>query len=177
MSIGPPYKSKTGGFYTAALFLEGPRGAPEDERPIPAVFSLTGREGYVDARKTFVALEDPTGYQWSQTYLKSWPHFQILLKSKWFREHYEDWLEELKIIIKQRALLKIKEIAAGDSAQALPAAKYLATADWEKATHNRGRPSREEVRGELAAAVRQLNDTDKDIERIGGLTLIQGGKS
>lgn len=176
MNIEPPYRSKTGGWYTQALFLEVWK-TPEEERPLPAVFSFHGREGYIDARKTFIELRDPTGYLWSQKYLKSWHHFSLLLKCKWFEPEYVSWVEELKIILKQESIQKITEIASSDSPQALPAAKYIASADWEKATTGRGRPSKSEVQGELAKAVKQLSNEQSDLERIGGFTVIQGGRN
>lgn len=172
----PPYKSKTGGYYTLALFHEPWQSQPESERPIPAVFSFNAREGLIDARKSFIELRDPTGYLWSQKYLKSWDHFTVLLKAKWFEPEYTSWVEELKIILKQEALKKIADIASSESPQALPAAKYLAAAEWEKPAHGRGRPSKEVLRGELAKAVKALTIEEEDAQRI-GFTVIQGGKS
>jgi hypothetical protein len=172
-TITPPYKAENGNWYTSSLFHEIQRTNAQPERPIEPVFTFTGRPGLIDARKTFIALEDPTGYKWAQEYLHSWEHFQTLLRAKWFRTEYESWCEEIKIVLKSRAIQKISEIAAGGSVQALNAAKYIASAEWEK--KGRGRPSSEEVSGELNKAMRDASGFEEDARRM-GLTLIQGGK-
>lgn len=174
MPISPPYKAENGNWYTSSLFHEIQRTNAQPERPIDAIFSFTGRPGFIDARSTFIALEDPTGYKWAIEYLKSWEHFQVLLKAKWFRTEYESWCEEIKTILKSRAIQKIAEIAAGSSVQSLAAAKYIASAEWEK--KGRGRPSKEEVSGELSKAMRDASGYEEDARRM-GLQVIPGGRS
>lgn len=175
-----PYIAGNGHFYTAAIFLEAWKpnqfnNSQVSERPVEAVFSLNGEPGYIDARATFLELEDPTGYKWAIQYLKSWKHFVILMRSDWFKDAVDSWVDELKLILKARAIQKLVEIASGASPQALQAAKYLAAAEWEKAATGRGRPSREVVKGELAKTMKALRDTQGDAERM-GLKVVQGDK-
>lgn len=173
MPFTPPYKSESGNWYTSSLFWEIQRTNAQSERPIDAVFSFDGKPGLIDARKTFLELEDPTGYLWAQKYLASWEHFLLLMKAKWFRDRYDSWVEELKVMLKQRAISKIKEIAASGSVQALNAAKYVASSEWEKG--RAGRPSKDTVSGELKKAMADAAGDAEDARRI--LTMIPGGKS
>jgi hypothetical protein len=74
------------------------------------------------------------------------------------------------------AIQKIKQIAdEGNDTQALQASKYLAEAGWDKQAA-RGRPSKEELKGELKRLANLSEQTNEDLERIGGLKLIKGGK-
>jgi hypothetical protein len=140
------------------------------------VFSLhTDQPGLINCRKTFLSLRDPTGYLWAVKYLGSWEHWEYLMRSSWFEEAYNGWVRELKTVLKMEALQKIDEIARSGSVQAFPAAKYLASAEWEKAVRTRGAPSKEELQGELRNAVKELTVLEEDAQRM-GLTIIQGGK-
>jgi hypothetical protein len=178
----PPYKGDSGAWYTKALFYEEAIRHELAVRVVEPVFTLNSEiEGLICARTTFIELEDPTGYKWAMKYLKSWPHFEKLLGCSWFAPHYANWVAEIKIILKARALEQIKQIAAGcgegvTSAVMLQANKYLASAEWEKPLFSRGRPSKGEISGELKRLTEQIAMEDNDIERIGGLKLIQGGK-
>jgi hypothetical protein len=176
-----PFKSSMNQFYTRVLFYEVWVTMPEKDRVIQPVFSLNeDRDGLINCRKTFLELEDPTGYLWSQQYLGSYEHWEKLMRAPWFQEAYQSWLEELKMKIKVRALKKIKEIASGDiegtpQATVLAAARYLADAGYE-AKPGRGRPSKEDLKGELKRQAQILSEEEKDLQRIGGLQVIQGGR-
>ena len=182
------YKNGSGAWMSKQLFFETSVTNGEEVRVIDPPFTLNREvEGKVCFRRTFVEMEDPTGYKWAMKYLNSWDHFNHLLKSHWFLREYERAVDELKTKLKIRSIEIIKEIAQGGSAQAYQANRYLASGEWEKAATGRGRPSKEEMKGELAKAVRQLSDEDQDAERIGlssyaapatkSLSVINGGKS
>lgn len=157
----------------------------EETRTIEPLFSLNqDLPGLVNARKTFLELNDPTGYLWTQRYLNGdYKHWEALMRCKWFIEEYDSWLVELKTKFKIAALQQIMKIASGQSEEpastVLQANKYLATAQWEKAAYDRGRPSKEQMKGELAKAVKTLEAEKEDEDRISqstSLQVIQGGK-
>ena len=174
---GPPYRTSNNIWMTASLFHERSIMLEEANRSYEPVFSLDeDYQGLVNARATYISLMDVTGYSWAMKYLNSWTHWEKLIKCHWFREKVELWNEEIKTILKQQALQKITEIASGGSPQAYQAAKYLAQGDFDKPPHGRGRPSKEELRGELAKAARVLSQETEDAERI-GLRVVQGGLS
>lgn len=170
-----PFRGENYQFFTRQLFIEMQIGLPVEERVGEPPFSLYGREGYIDCRKTFVEERDITGYKWAMKYLHSWEHWERLQKCKWFVVEVQRWQEELRVLLRQEALAKIQEIAASGSPQAYQAAKFLANQEWDKPTRNRGRPSKEELKGELRDAARALSREEEDAERI-GLTVINGGK-
>jgi hypothetical protein len=149
------------------LFWERWRNCDKDHQYCDPVFTLyEDRPGLINARKTFIELEDPTGYQWAIKYLGDWSHWLKLMKAPWFREAYETWLDELSIKLKSEAIQKIRAIAEkeGDK-QALPAARYLADETWNKSP--RGRPSKAQLQGELKKEVERLSIEDEDAKRIG----------
>lgn len=157
------YKSDNGIFYTKALFREHWLGEKAGMEP---VFTLhIPRDGFICARTTFLEIGDPTGYKWTMKYLGDWHHWKKLIQCSWFREAYDIWMDELRASLRAEALDAIRDIAAGNSGQALAAAKYLATYDWEKA--GRGRPSKSEIAGELKRQVRAFEEQDEDAQRIG----------
>lgn len=170
------YKGQNGQFLTLSLFHETARELPEDRRAAPAVFSFDNDiPGLVNCRRTFLELEDPTGYEWAMKYLDSWEHFERLLNSTWFLPHYEDWKRELLISLKAKAIKRITAISltGTNEAQALAASKYLAEKGWERNT--RGRPSKDDMKGEMRRLSTQIEETNKDMDRI-GLSVITGGK-
>ena len=157
---------------TAALFLEAPGDKGSDVK-----FSLHNDvEGLINCRRSFVHEGDPTGYKWALKYLDSYRQFERLLESSWFKEAFDQWVRELNMKNRADAIKKIKEIAdKGNDTQSLQASKYLAEVGWDKQT-GRGRPSKEELKGELKRLADLSQQTTEDLERIGGLKLIKGGK-
>ena len=168
MKIKPPYKNASGTWYKEPLFYERVYDLSYAQRQdFEPMFSLqTDRPGLVNARKTFVELQDPTGYKWAIKYLGDYEHWKALMKSKWFVEAYENWMVELKMKMRSEALDTIRAIAQeGQPAQSLVASKYLASFEWDK--KERGRPSKAELQGELKRAAKALEIEDDDAERIG----------
>ena len=180
----PPYKHSRNGWYTAPLFREQWGTVPDDKKNIWPKFRLYGsvqnEEDLISCEDTFVEIGDPTGYMWAEKYLGTYDHFRYLMdKCSWFREAYSTWLDTLKTKLIAESIYKIREIATSESPQALVAAKYLAGIEWENKNKGdgskRGRPSKEEVKGELKKQVKILEEEAQDMERI-GLKIITGGK-
>lgn len=171
-----PYKASNGIWLTEAIFWERANDKPVSQRTHEPIFSLyDDKPGLVNCRTTFVNFKDPTGRKWALTYLGDWNHWTRLMRCKWFREAYDSWIMELNAQLKSEALSKVMEIMQGEnSAQALAAAKYIASAEYDKV--GRGRPSKSEMEGELKRAAEAVAVEDEDLARI-GLTVINGGKS
>jgi len=178
--LKPPYKSSMGTWYTVALFHERKsQTAPSSKEAMPnPVFSLYDDiPGLINCQQTFIDLRDPTGFKWAKKYLKDWRHWLVLTSLPWFQKALETWQTALTMELKSEAIQKIMEVSSGDSAQALPAAKYIAEEGWKpKESNSRGRPSQAEVKGELKRAMQIAATTSEDAERI-GLKVINGGKS
>lgn len=173
------FKSAGGVYYTTSLFWEPWKAqfTDRDKLQEPPYTLYEDVEGKINAGRVFVSLGDPTGYLFTQELLDgSYKHWQKLEGIKWFKEALELWREELKIKQVAESIQKIREIASGESAQAINAAKYIAERGWESKS-TRGRPSKEELSGELKRQVEMSEKHQADLERIGGLKLINGGKN
>ena len=172
----PPYRTRAGLWHNRQIFFEQWIALKVEDRVVEPVFTLyKDRPGLVNARTTFIDIGDPTGYEWAITYLGDYNHWKYLMKSPWFQEAYETWLEELTQKQLAAAIKVITEIAlSGDSKAALPAARYLAEQGWKKP--DRGRPTKATIDANLKQAMRERSIEDDDAERI-GLTVISGGKA
>lgn len=171
----PPYKSDSGMWYTEAIFFDRMATKPQSVWVIKPVFTFFDKKkDFICGQETFMEVADPTGYKWAIQYLGDYNHWVRLMKTSWFPEVVEIWKENLATKLRSEALWKVREIASGDSAQALPAAKYLAEEGWQpKAT--KGRPSKEMVDKELKQLTQAAQAHDDDAVRI-GLKVINGGK-
>ena len=160
----PPYRGTGGHWLTSTLFYERWIDLKDYEQTYEPLFSLTGRQGLIDARQTFVELEDPTGYKWAMKYLGSWKHYEKLMNTSWFPPYVETWTIEIKVKLKSDAIQAIRRIAGSKEQGALAAAKYLANLDYDS---KRGRPSHAEVKGEARRQAALITQEDDDAQRIG----------
>ena len=165
MTITPKDYPLRGGnrqLLTVALFVEPWQvGDPGGYTP---VFSLLGREGYIDARNTFLSERDPTGVKWADKYLEGVNHLLRLLKCSWFADAWDDWQLELEAILQSEAIETIKSISQGGGPAAFQAAKFIAGKEWKKS--GRGRPSKSEVSTALRREVEKTGQHEADFERI-----------
>lgn len=171
----PPYRGLNNIWLTEAIFYERAIEKPAANRTHEPVFSLyDDRPGLINARVTFVNLRDPTGRKWALTYLGDWNHWLRLMKCGWFRAAVDTWTTELNLQFKSEAIARALEIMGSENgAQALAAAKFIASEEWDKKTA--GRPSKAALDGELKRVAEAMSVEDEDLARI-GLKVIKGGK-
>lgn len=118
-------------------------------------------------REHFMLSEDPTGYETAMKYLGSYEHWEVLKRTVWFKEALQIWENDLHAKLKAKAIKVIQNIAFDpEDKQSLAAAKYIATAEYNK-IDNRGRPSKEMITGKLKEAVAVAEADREDMERIG----------
>lgn len=123
---------------------------------------------YPSLYRLYLESEDLTEYEFANTHLDGWEHWEMLTACHWFKPYAERWRKELSLKIKARALRRLHAEAGSSSKNAFLANKYLVDKGWvEKGTSpGRGRPSKDEVKAaatELAAEERRLSD---DLSRI-----------
>ncbi len=131
-------------------------------------------------RTKFLELKDPVGVKFAEKYLGGYMELERIMKFAWFKPYWDTWQKELRAILKSEALERIQAISAESSAQSLNAAKYLANGDYiEEGSAKRGRPSKDELSGELKRQVKLIDEIDQDIQRMtaGGLKVITGGRA
>lgn len=161
------FRNEFNQLYTKQLFLEQSMGIAVEDRAIKPIYTLHDtKEGYINFRKEYLEDEDPTGYTTAVRLLDGWEHWLKLMRSAWFQDAKAAWDRELDAKLAARALKKINEIAQGDSGSALNAAKYLANKEYKNSGPKRGRPSKQEVEGELKNEVANARELEDDLKRI-----------
>jgi len=160
-------KSKIAANKTQALFLEL-NGWDSEE----AVYTLGDEDVVRDngkhiysIRKLYVEMGDVHEYNFATTYFASWKHWNKMLDSPRVRPYIDDWRAELAAKIQSDNLKRMQTMAADGDKQAV---RYLADRGWEGAPvpKKRGRPSKEEVAGELKQSAREAQRIEDDFNRI-----------
>lgn len=163
------FKNNSGQFYTRQLFWEESIQIEAEKKRIEPPFCLhESKHGLISFRDKYVELGDPTGYKITQELLGgNYRHWQELLKCKWFVAAKKEWDVELDAKLASEGLDKIRETAQSDDKQALVAARYLANKEYrEKVKTTRGRPSKDELSGELKRMSAEEKAIFEDAERI-----------
>lgn len=136
-----------------------------------AVFTFNDEDKTYDGRiypslkKLYLACEDPTEYQFAKKHLLNWSHWKRLNENKMLREHFDEWREELEVIMRSDAIQAIRDMTAdGTNFQA---AKWLADRGWDK--RGAGRPSKAEIERENNVQSRIGEYLDADVIRMNGV--------
>lgn len=160
------------GFKTRSLFVDiCNKFFLSDEDKENALYWLDIKTDPKDPRPSvrdhFIVSLDPTGYETALKFFGCMEHWDFMYeKCSWFKEAVDTWKLEVYAKIKSMAVSKIKQVAfSDDDKQALAAAKYLATAEYDK-VDGRGRPSAAEVKGKLREVIKIAEDDLADMERI-----------
>lgn len=139
------FKDDRGRYIVQGLFIE------DTYNPDMAVYTFSG-EDKVYKGKTFPSLKklylkesDPEEYLFAEKHLHDWPHWQRLCKNAIISRHIEEWRGELRLSLRSEGIATMIDLAIND--KSYQAAKWLADEGWIKKT--RGRPSKEEIEGEL----------------------------
>lgn len=155
------FKDKQGKWLTQSLFLE------MGYKP-QAIFTLGDEDmeykgkTYISLKKLYLSLEDPTEYEVATQHLGGWNHWKRLRGNKLLARHLDEWKDELSIKLTAKGVrLAIKIATDGGTFQA---AKWLADTGWDKRIA--GRPSREDVEGELKKQANDASDFADDLLRI-----------
>lgn len=167
----PSFRTEMNARRSRQLFYEFWCLLPVADRIPSPVFTLhEDRPGLINLGAAYVQLGDPTGYKLSKQYLESYDHFQFFMKSSWFREAKEVWDRELDAKLSSEGLDTIREYAKGEEgvpvSTALAAAKFLANKAYKDKGSPRGRPSKEEVAGNLKQETENASAFADDAARI-----------
>lgn len=155
------FKDKQGKWLTQSLFLEMGYKAQ-------AIFTLEDKDReykgktYKSLKRLYLELEDPTEYEVSTLHLGGWNHWKRLRGNKLLAKHLDEWKDELSIKLTAKGVKLAIQIATDGGT--FQAAKWLADTGWEKRIA--GRPSKEDVEGELKKQARDSDDFAEDILRL-----------
>lgn len=155
-------KDSKGRYLVQGLFLEDRYDADM------SVFTFDGEDKiykgktYISLKKRYLEWSDPTEYNFASDWLFDWQHWQRLCNNKVVGRHIEVWREELETKLRSEGINSIINLATEDSSY--QAAKYLAECGWKD--KKRGRPSAEEIEGELAKRADEAENWNADVKLL-----------
>lgn len=156
------FKDEKGRYIVQGLFLEDRYNADM------AVYTFDGEDKeykgktFYSLKKLYLAHCDPIEYNFANTYLYDWNHWQRMCKNRLLSSHIDQWREELQLHLIGEGVATMIDLACNnDSYQA---AKYLADRGWDKS--ERGRPSKEEIEGELKKRADQHAEWTDDFKLL-----------
>lgn len=130
----------------------------------------TGRK-IVSLKRLYLLHKDPTEYKFAMEVFGSWKYWGKLKEAALMKKHLPQWKIELETLLKSEALEKVVKIAADvrKPNTAYQASKFLLKEYFPepKKASNRGRPSKEEVAGELAKEARISKELKEHMARVG----------
>lgn len=141
--------------------------------PIKAMFE-NGTYDMQEFHDVFIECEDTTEYEPALKLVGSWQEWEKIKRNHAeFRANLEDWHEELKVKLRSRSIRKIQELAEGDNAAALNAAKWIA----EEGAYGkkRGRPTKSQKQKVYEEMANETAETKAEKARI--ISILNGGKA
>jgi hypothetical protein len=116
---------------------------------------------YPSLKRLYLELEDPTEYEFANTYLLGWRHWQKILGNKLLIKHVEEWREELEFKLRAKGVKTMMLSAASGNYQA---SKWLVDRGWD--VRGAGRPSKRETEGQKALVARVGEEYGADVIRM-----------
>lgn len=155
------FVDEKGRYKTLSLFLEIAYDSD-------AIYTLKGYDHeykgktYLSLKKLYLELADPTEYEFANTYLADWEHWQKICNNKVLAQEVAKWRNELELKLRAEGVQWI--IKSARKKGNWLAAKFLAEKGWEVRTA--GRPSKEEVERNTAIESAIQKEFDDDIARL-----------
>lgn len=150
-----------GRYRTLSLFLEIAYDAD-------AIYTLKGYDHeyngktYISLKRLFLEMSDPTEYEFANTYLADWEHWQKICNNKVLAQEIAKWRYELELKLRSEGIQWV--IKSARKKQNWLAAKFLAERGWE--VRAAGRPSKEEVDRNTAIESAIHKEFQDDIARL-----------
>ncbi len=158
------FKDSTGRFRTQSLF-------GEYKHPnYPAFFTLKkyDHKGRISLYRKYMEIADPTEYQVAQRLFGSWEHWLQLTRAQWFREHLNEWRDELAVRMASERYQEMQDRVLKDpnSPTGIQASKWLSDM-YGKKPSKRGRPTKAEIEARLKRDTSKISEIEEDAQRIG----------
>jgi len=119
---------------------------------------------YLSLYKCYLSHLDPTEYDFANTYLGGWEHWQRLLECDWFAPYIDRWRTELELKLKAQAIKEIIDEAQAGTKNSFSANKWLVANGW--APNRRGRPSKAEIKAQAAQIATTESRVAEDMQRL-----------
>ena len=140
------FKDVKGRYIVQGLFLEDSYNTDLSVYTFDGGDKLYKGSLYPSLKRLYLEQGDVTEYEFAKKYCYDWPHWERLCKNAVVGRHIATWREELYLSLRSEGIATLIDLAVND--KSYQAAKYLADEGWVK--NKRGRPSNEEVEGEVA---------------------------
>lgn len=119
---------------------------------------------YPSLKRLYLELEDPTEYEFANTYLLGWKHWRRLCENKLIRKQIDEWREELELRLRSKGVKEMIALASSD--KGYQAAKWLVDRGWD--VRGKGRPSKDEIEREKKFQSRVADEYSGDVVRLFG---------
>lgn len=177
----PPYIDQRGHLRIKSLFLETSKISDTWTPYFTPIWTLRDRrvklspshhlvsrypDGWVPSfREAYMAISDPTEYLVGTQLLGDYTHWLRLARCKWLKPYLERWRAELATKLESEAIQAVRAtMALQEGSSALQAARYLAD---KISPPKRGRPSKEEIEGQLKKDAQAALEHNEDAQRLG----------
>lgn len=121
-------------------------------------------DGHLSFKRKYLEIADPTEYQVGIQLLGSYKHWLRLLEAPWFKNHRDEWKEEVRVKIESENIERLQEWAKKKNSTGYGAVKTLIERYGKVLV--RGRPSRTEIDQKLHEALSDKKLVDLDAERL-----------
>lgn len=164
-----PFRNSNNRYLTKAMFFETSH-YPESIR---FTLKLHDHKGYPSLHRLYVDMEDPTEYLFAIEYFEGWEHWKVLSSLDWFKPYLENMREELDLKLKAKNVERMKKVAEDpDHKSSVQAMRYLIEKGYidkdEKIAKKRGRPSKDEIEGNLKRMSEEELKLAEDFRRVTG---------
>lgn len=118
---------------------------------------------YPSLKRLYLEMEDPTEYEFANTYLINWRHWKRICDNKVLRQYIDEWREELELKLRCRG---VKEVIKAAEEGTFQAAKWLTDKGWDNRLA--GRPTKAEIEREKKFQSRVSDEFGADVVRLYG---------
>jgi len=135
-----------------------------------AIFTLNEQDKeyqgvvYPSLRRLYLEAEDLGEYEFANSVLLGWRHWQRICANKLFAKQIDEWRLELEAKMRGKAINAIVEEVRSGGRSAQSSAKWLADRKWK--VTGAGRPSKEDMRHEKEVQDRISSDYTADVVRL-----------
>jgi len=145
---------------TQSLFLEIGYGENAIYTLKESDYTYNGKV-YYSLKKLYLAMEDPTEYEFASKYFLGWKHWVRICENRILKNHIDEWREELEVKLRSRGVKALILSAEQGNHQS---AKWLADRGWD--TRGAGRPTKLEKEQSLKVHKDILDEFRGDMERL-----------
>lgn len=156
------FKDAKGRYIVQGLFLEDRYNVDLAVYTFDGEDKTYGGKVFPSLKRLYLEHGDPKEYSFARKYLYDWNHWQRLCRNAIVSRHIAGWREELELNLVSEGVATLIDLAINE--KSYQAAKYLADRGWDKS--ERGRPSNEQVEGELKRRADQEKEWSEDFNLL-----------